>query len=139
MRTRIILIWMLGCAACSDAEYHSAITAEDLQHHRWVLESIDGQALPASEGKIPELDFGEQMTVSGNLGCNQMNGHAVLRDGFIRIESMAMTRMMCAPPWGDIELKLQTVLSSESTASLDADKSLTITAEGAVLVFRLED
>jgi heat shock protein HslJ len=117
------------------------ITAEDVQHHRWVLESINGEPLPDTDGqgKVPELDFGEQMRVSGNLGCNQMNGQAVLRDGFFLIEAMATTRMMCSPPWDDIELKLQTLLGSESTATLDDDKNLTLTSADTVLSFRLQD
>lgn len=140
MRTRIVLS-LAGCLACIGALAQSTITAEDLQHHRWVLESINGDPLPAvdDKGKVPELDFGEQMTVSGNLGCNRFNGQAVLRDGMFLVEAMAMTRMMCAPPWGDIELMLQTALGHESTISLDADSKLTLKTASAVLVFRLED
>jgi len=141
MRTRVVLTLLLAWIACSGAMAQSTITAEDLQHHRWVLESIDGKPLPDTngKGKVPELDFGEQMIVTGNLGCNQMNGQAVLRDGYFLIEAMATTRMMCSPPWDDIELKLQTVLGSESTATLDEDRNLTLTSTNATLVYRLED
>ena len=141
MRTRFILIFALCCLVAGCAVAQPTIKAEDLQHHRWVLESIDGQPLPDTDGngKVPELDFGEQMTVTGNLGCNQMNGKAVLRDGFFLIEAMATTRMMCSPPWGEIELKLQMVLGSESTATLDTEKNLTLTSADTVLIFRLED
>ena len=118
-----------------------SITAEDLQHHRWVLESIDGEPLPDTDGngKVPELDFGEQMRVSGNLGCNQMNGQAVLHDGFFLIEAMATTRMMCSEPWNGIELKLQAALGSESTATLDERGYLTLASADTTLVYRLED
>jgi heat shock protein HslJ len=106
-----------------------------------VLESIDGEPLPSvdGQGKVPTLDFGEQMTVSGNLGCNQFNGKGVLRDGKFLIEAMASTRMMCQPPWSDIELRLQTVLGSESSISLDADKKLTLTSANGTLVYALSD
>lgn len=141
MRTRVVLIMLLGllASACSSAQ--STVTTEDLQHHRWVLESIDGEPLPevGETGKIPELDFGEQMRVSGNLGCNQMNGQAVLRDGYFLIEAMATTRMMCSPPWSDIELKLQILLGSESTASLDENRNLTLKSADTTLVYRLAD
>ena len=141
MQARIILIWTLYLLATANAVAQSTITAEDLQHHRWVLESIDGEPLPEIDGngKVPELDFAEKMTVTGNLGCNQMNGQAVLRDGFFLIEAMATTRMMCAPPWGDIELKLQILLGSESTATLDTDRNLTLASASGTLVYRLED
>ena len=70
---------------CTDL---SMVIASDLQHHRWVLETINGKTLPVPEGgKIPELDFGEGMTVTGNLGCNKFTGKAVLRDGLFLIEA----------------------------------------------------
>jgi len=141
MRTRVVLTLLLGSLASSCTTAQPSITAEDLQHHRWVLESIDGEPLPATDGqgKVPELAFGEQLRVSGNLGCNQMNGQAVLRDGFFLIEAMATTRMMCSEPWNGIELKLQAALGSESAATLDANKNLTLTSADTVLFFRLED
>ena len=73
------------------------------------------------------------------LGCNQFNGTAVLRDGFFLIEAMASTRMMCPPPWGDIERQLQTALGSESTAILDENRNLILTSAGTRFEFRLED
>ena len=141
MRTRVVLISLLACLTGSGALAQSAVTAEDLQHHRWVLESINGGALPEvdGKGKVPELDFGEQMTVSGSLGCNQFNGTAVLRDGYFLIEAMATTRMMCPPPWSDIELTIQTVLGSESTPSISAEGYLSLASADTALLFRLED
>lgn len=141
MRTRVILSLAILGLASSAALAQSRVTATDLQHHRWMLESIDGEALPDvnGKGKIPELDFGEQMHVSGNLGCNRFNGKAVLRDGYFLVEAMTSTRMMCAGPWGDIELKLTTALGSESTASLDKDRNLTLVAVNGTYKFRLQD
>jgi porin len=141
MRTRAVLISLICNLAVSSAFAQSKVTATDLQHHRWVLETINGDALPATEnkGKIPELDFGEQMRASGNTGCNQFNGQAVLRDGFFLIEAMTSTRMMCPPPWGDIEIAVQTALGHESTISLDVEKNLRLRTADTTLVFRLED
>jgi porin len=141
MRTSVVLISLICNLAVSAVFAQSTVTATDLQHHRWVLQSINGEALPATEGKgkVPELDFGEAMHVTGNLGCNQFNGQAVLRDGAFLIEAMVSTRMMCPPPWGDIELTVQTLLGSESAISLDAAKKLTLAAADTTLVFRLED
>ena len=132
---------MAGWLAMSCAPAQKTVTAEDLQHHRWVLDSINGEALPTIDGpgKVPELDFGEQMTVSGNAGCNQMNGKAVLRDGFFLIEAMASTRMMCPPPWDDIERTMQVLLGSESTISIGSDKTLTLVSASTTLVFQLQD
>jgi heat shock protein HslJ len=141
MRTRAVLISLICNLAVAAAFAQSTVTATDLQHHRWVLETINGDALPATESKsrIPELDFGEQMKVTGNTGCNQFNGQAVLRDGFFLIEAMASTRMMCPPPWSDIEITVQTALGHESTISLDVEKNLTLQTADTTLVFRVED
>jgi len=141
MRTRTILIALIGSFVVSTVFAQLTVTATDLQHHRWVLLSINGEALPAAEGKgkIPELAFGEQMQIGGNLGCNPFNGKAVLRDGYFLIEAMVSTHMMCPPPWGDIELTVQTALGHESTISLDTEKNLTLQTADTTLVFRLED
>ena len=90
VRYDLVLLALLACLAIVDVRAQSVITAEDLQHHRWVLETINGKPLPEvdGKGKVPELDFGDQMHVSGNLGCNQFNGTAVLRDGFFVIEAV---------------------------------------------------
>ena len=139
MRTRVVLTLLAGSLALSSALAQS-IEPADLQHHRWVLEAIDAEPLPEAEGgKIPELDFGEQMTVSGNLGCNNFTGKAVLRDGFFLIESLASTRMMCPPPWSDIELRIMTVLGSESTPTISEAGFLTLESADTVLLFRPAD
>lgn len=140
MRTRFVLM-SLGSLAALAACNQPAVTETDLDHHRWVLESINGDALPATQdhGRIPELNFGEQMRVTGNTGCNQVNGQAVLRNGFFLIGAMASTRMMCPPPWGDIELVVQTTLGAESAISLDRGKNLTLKSANSTLVFRREN
>ncbi len=117
------------------------VTHGDLQHHRWVLERINGEALATDEldGQVPELDFGEQMQVSGNSGCNQFGGVAALREMFFLIEQMISTQRFCAPPQNELELKVQTLLGSESTISLDQQKNLTLDAGETVLFFRLKD
>ena len=69
LATILLCILLLGETGMADI----AVTESDLQHHRWVLESIDGEALQLenTESQLPDLDFGEQMHVSGNTGCNQ--------------------------------------------------------------------
>ena len=83
MRTRVVLILLAGSLALSSALAQS-IEPADLQHHRWVLEAIDAEPLPEAEGgKIPELDFGEQMTVSGNFGNEEAGLLALLLPGVL--------------------------------------------------------
>ena len=92
MRTRTFLTPLAVCAAGVSGAVQAdspagTVTASDLQHHRWILESINGEPISTDEGMIPELDFGEQMHVSGNTGCNRMSGTAELRDGAFLILS----------------------------------------------------
>jgi heat shock protein HslJ len=117
------------------------VIASDLQHHRWILESINGEPISTddADGMIPELDFGEQMHVSGNTGCNRMSGKAVLRGEFFQIPAMAGTRRLCSPDKNELELTVQGVLGQESRISLDEDKNLTLATDDVVLRFRLRD
>jgi len=119
----------------------SVVVASDLQHHRWILESINGEPIPADDddGMIPELDFGEQMYVEGNTGCNRMSGRAELHDGLFLIPAMATTRRPCSTARNEVERTVYGVLANESKISLDEDKILTLASGNVVLRFRLQD
>jgi len=117
------------------------VTQGDLQHHRWVLESINGNKIGAAQldGKIPELEIGEQMMASGHLGCNRFHGKAALREDRFIIDPVASTRMFCKPEQNDIELLLLQVFAQESTISIDAAKNLILITDDSLLKFHLED
>lgn len=129
---------LLLISACVES---TLVIESDLQHHRWVLESINGEPLPEGEPSepIPELDFGEQMHVSGSTGCNRYSGKAVLRDGYFQIESLASTRKMCAPPANEMEHLFITMLGQDSRISIDGDKNLVLESGETVLIFCLRD
>lgn len=119
----------------------SIVSHGDLQHHRWMLESINGEKIEAEEldQEIPEIDFGEQMTVTGNTGCNRFSGHAILHDDKFAIVSMRSTMMFCTAPKNEMELKLQQVLGYESRITIDDKNNLILEAGGTRLVYRLND
>jgi heat shock protein HslJ len=123
---------------CEDTDI---ITHGDLQHHRWLLQSIDNKALDSGtpDNMIPELDFGERLTVTGNTGCNRFSGQAVLREEFFIIEPMASTRRLCEPAQNETERIVLRVLGRESAVSIDAGGRLTLEADQVVLRFRLSD
>ena len=123
---------------CGDTDI---LTQGDLQHHRWLLESIDGVRLDAAvaDSMIPELDFGERMTVSGNTGCNRFRGRAVLREQFLVIESMASTRRLCTPVQNEVERILVEALGNESLVRINAERQLILRSGRTVLRFRLFD
>ena len=117
------------------------VTHGDLQHHRWILESINGNRIEAKklENKVPEIDFGEQMTVSGNTGCNRFSGKATLQGDQFVISLMQSTMMLCTAPQNDLELKLKQVLGSEAKITLDDKNKLILEAGDTRLEYRLKD
>jgi heat shock protein HslJ len=76
----------------SGCVYNSKVStgAEQLQHHRFVLTSVNGQALKAGTKPL-ELSFGEDMYVSGNM-CNGFSGKGKISDGELKVKTLAMTR-----------------------------------------------
>lgn len=123
---------------CDDT---NIVTQGDLQHHRWILESINGVPLDLGEpaGMMPELDFGERMTVTGNTGCNRISGQATLREQYFLIEHLAFTRRTCAPQRDTIERTLLQVVGDESVIRIDRERNLILESDQALLRFRLRD
>ena len=117
------------------------VTPADLQHHRWVLESINGNQIEAAKlgDRIPELEFGKQMIASGHAGCNRFHGKAALREDRFIIDRVATTRMFCQPAQNDIEMLLLQVFGRESKISIDNDKNLILETDDTLLLFRLQD
>ena len=146
MRTSTFLTTLSACltfwgsTVFADAP-RGVVIAKDLQHHRWVLTSINGEPLPAdvADGMVPELDFGENLHVSGNTGCNRLTGQAELDGGWFQIPNMASTRRLCSPVLNELEQRVQSVLSNRSTIELDADNNLTLASDRIRLRFRLSD
>lgn len=130
-------------AACQGVNNNPAAvytSLEDLQHHRWVLRDIDGldlQAYAASLGfdpadpprKTPQLDFGEHGHVSGNTGCNQIQGKARVEDNWLTLSQLASTRMFCPGFAGELELKLSMLYAGP----------LAISREGETLILKSGD
>ena len=117
------------------------VTQGDLQHHRWLLESIDDKPLDIEllNGMVPEVDFGERMTVTGNTGCNRFSGQALLREEFFVIERTASTRRMSAPAQNDVENIMLQVMGAESVVRIGSERQLILESDYALLRFRLFD
>ena len=105
---------------CGKAETEAVTRIEDLNHRRWILRSVDGFELgdyarelgfedDATPAKIPELDFGEQGFVSGNTGCNEIQGQARVVDNSLILANLATTAMACAGFAAELELRLQLI------------------------------
>ena len=123
---------------CDDT---SIVTHGDLQHHRWMLESINSKALDvdAMNGSIPDLDFGEQMHVSGNTACNRISGRASLHDEYIRFGQLISTLMSCSPAQNEVEWTIKNVMASTEIEITINGNYLSLRAGEVSLRYRLQD
>ncbi|EHB7664972.1 TPA: heat shock protein HslJ [Escherichia coli] len=126
-------LMMAGCV-CTDK---IAVTPEQLQHHRFVLDSVNGQPV-ASEKNPPEISFGEKMMVSGNM-CNRFSGEGKLSDGELKVKGLAMTRMMCAnPQLNELDNTISEMLKEGAQVDLTANQ-LTLATAKQTLTYKLAD
>lgn len=121
----------------------------DLQHRRWILQSIDGMTLSdfarqlgfdadSAPAKLPDLDFGEQGFVSGNTGCNQFHGQARVVDDSLILSQLATTAMQCHGFSAELELRLQLLYRNPLALSLEGKQLILKTADRE-LRYRIRD
>lgn len=117
------------------------VTQTDLQHHRWVLTSVDGKPLDSSKQDhvIPELDFGEQMHVAGNTGCNYFAGTARLDSEFMSVSRMVTTTKHCTRAQSELELVVSSVIRGKPRIALQNGGELELDSGANVLRFTLKD
>ena len=103
---------------CQDSEF---VTQGDLQHHRWMLESINGVNIALAETGDPifDLDFSEQMFVSLNSGCHKILGQAKLHEQYFLIKITQSNQQPCTSYEQEIEQSINEVIGKESVISLD--------------------
>lgn len=132
-------ILLSGCV------YNSKVStrAEQLQHHRFVLTSVNGQPLNAMD-KPQELSFGEKrsitgkMSVSGNM-CNRFSGTGKVSDGELKVEELTMTRMLCTDSQlNALDTTLNKMLREGAQVDL-TETQLTLATADQTLVYKLTD
>ncbi|MEU6885095.1 META domain-containing protein [Streptomyces viridosporus] len=99
---------------------------EPLHGTRWTVD------LPEADGRA-HLTFDEKGTVSGSLGCNDVNADATVRDGHITLGAPAMTRMMCEDSLMDAERTLLRLFDGTVAYRIDPG-NLTLTSENGTRV-----
>lgn len=123
---------LAGCVSTSDV----TTQPEQLQHHRFVLESVNGKNVTGQ--KPMELSFGEDMHISGNM-CNQFTGEGKLSDGELKVKNMAMTKMLCTDPQlNQLDKTLSAMLHDGVQVDLTEDQ-LTLGTSNDSLVYKLAD
>ena len=120
---------MAGCVSSDKI----AVTPEQLQHHRFVLESVNGK--PVTSDKI---SFGEKMMISGSM-CNRFSGEGKLSNGELTAKGLAMTRMMCAnPQLNELDNTISEMLKEGAQVDLTANQ-LTLATAKQTLTYKLAD
>lgn len=131
----LVALSLLAAGCVSNGKV--SVSREQLQHHRFVLESVDGKPVNPTPHPL-ELSFGEKMTVSGNM-CNRFNGQASLSDGELKVKEMVMTRMMCADPQlNALDNTLSAMLKKGAQVDLTANQ-LTLATADHTLSYKLAD
>ena len=124
-----------GCAATGSG---GDITAQQLQHHRYVLETVDGSSVNHSTTHMPEISFGENMHVSGQM-CNRFMGQGKLNGNTLTVDGMASTRMMCVDPQlNQLDGIISDMLNRGAQLSLTGQQ-LTLTSPQHTLTWKLSD
>lgn len=131
---------LAGCATNLSGKSDALdVSTANMQHHNWVLASVDGQPLVLPEGfAAPNLEIGEAFTANGHAGCNRYFGQAELKGNEFRIENMATTMMACPEPAMEVEGLMTEVLGNWSDVTL-TKQQLTLDNGNHVLTFTLRD
>ena len=136
-KSLFVLAAVMTLGACS-MNQNTTVSQTDLQHHRFELLSVDGQTVPAAQGRIPEIEFGSNMHVSGKM-CNNFMGQGELHNNVLTVKALASTRMLCTDEnlnkWDNV---IGDVLHNGAALTLQENK-LTLTQGKHQLVYRLKE
>jgi len=130
-----ISVVLSGCVR--SGANNTTVKAEQLMQHRFVLGSVNGQAVDAGDHP-PEIRFDKEMKVSGSM-CNRFSGQGKLSEGKLTVKNMAMTRMMCIQDQlNALDNTLGNMLSKGAQVDLTGNQLTLITAD-QTLIYTLAD
>lgn len=113
------------------------VTEESLLHHRFVLQSVDGQPY-ALKAPAPTISFNEGMHVSGAV-CNNFMGKGELDGNKLTVPQMASTRKLCL----DAELnRYEQLIGGMLMNGVEMEydgQIMTLRQGGHTLVYKLSD
>lgn len=134
-RFLLLLLALILLSACSSTP---RFASQDLQHHHWVLDKLDGQAIPSSRINPPDIEIGEHLTVNGIAGCNRYFGQGHLEDDRLWVTSLGNTEMACLAPLDAVEQAVLTTLTEGATLS-GTPQTLILTGKQHRLEYKLRD
>ncbi|MDZ4735287.1 MAG: META domain-containing protein [Rhodospirillaceae bacterium] len=98
----------------------------------WVVADIEG--IGPIEGTDVSIQFNPLGTLSGHAGCNRFSGNAELGEGVVKIGPLASTKMACADPITDQELRFLDALTRAQAWRLEGGLLYFDAADGAPLL-----
>ena len=134
-RYLLLLLALLLLSACSSAP---RFASQDLQHHHWVLDRLDGQAIASRRSNPPDIEIGEHFTVNGIAGCNRYFGQGHLKGNKLCVTSLGSTAMACPPELDLIEQAVLATLTEGATLS-GSTQTLILQGKRHRLEYRLQD
>ncbi|MEX2199939.1 MAG: META domain-containing protein [Dongiaceae bacterium] len=98
----------------------------------WRLRDIEG--IGSIEGVHATIQFNPLGTLSGHGGCNRFSGNADLGESTIKVGPVASTRMACADPIDDQEMRFLDALSRAQAWQLENGILSILAADNAPLL-----
>jgi heat shock protein HslJ/uncharacterized membrane protein len=98
----------------------------------WRLQDIEG--IGPIEGIDATIQFNPLGTMSGHGGCNRFSGNAELGESTINVGPVASTKMACADPIDDQEMRFLDALSRAQAWQLEKGVLSFLAADGAPLL-----
>jgi heat shock protein HslJ len=131
-RTMLILV-SLGVVLSACAFGGASV---DLKGTSWKLVSYGpvGNQVPAAAGITTRLDFGNDGTVSGNMGCNSFGGNFEVKNGNLVFNQMISTMMACLGPQMAQEDATLKVMNSTVRFQVDGSTLTIFDASGANVI-----
>ena len=91
-------LMMLGsCSSTNSIVKQNEMDKSKLYESKWFLSSINGKEAQYDGENFAQLNFDKNSMdkVSGNTGCNVLNGSVAVMDRTIKFSNIATTRMAC--------------------------------------------
>ncbi|WP_333496431.1 heat shock protein HslJ [Kluyvera sp. CHPC 1.251] len=140
------MLFLLAAAALlSGCVYNSKMSTggEQLQHHRFVLESVNGKTISSTDAPL-DVSFGEKQPLlnhiylSGEM-CNRFSGTAKISNGELKASDLTMTRKICSDAQlNQLDATLSTMLRQGAQVDL-TEQQLTLATADQTLIFKLAD
>ncbi|QYN44373.1 MULTISPECIES: META domain-containing protein [unclassified Gilliamella] len=135
-KTLLLTTLFAGALVVTGCGESNKVKAEDLMHHRFLLVKANGQDV--SEDKAAELEFGENMNVTGKM-CNRFVAKVNLENETIKGAGVGMTRMLCNDEQLDkLDGIISQLITEGAKVTLDKDQ-LTLKNESNELIYQLKD